>query len=67
MPSPEQARTIKTHFEIMSVPYNIVRADYSRGARASGSTTFGRQKTQRSATMKNHDSVVLQNVVHAKG
>ena len=33
MPSPEQKRKIRTQFEIMSVPYYIVRVDDSRGAR----------------------------------
>ena len=33
MPLPEQRRKVNAQFEIMSVPYNVVRMDYSRGAR----------------------------------
>ena len=50
MPSPEQRRKIKSQFKIMSVPYNVVRMDYSRGARHGQtqwqSMTIGRQKMQ---------------------
>ena len=32
MPSPEQRRFIKSQFEILSIPYYVVKTDYSGGA-----------------------------------
>ena len=33
MPSPEQRRSIKSQFEILSIAYFVVKTDYSGGAR----------------------------------
>ena len=62
MPSPEQKRKIRTQFDIMSVPYYIVRVDDSRGARHGESQWqcdhWQAKDAKRRARKKGKDSIV---------
>ena len=66
MPSPEQRRKIRSQSEIMSVPYFVVKTDHSRGK--TWADQWKAKDAKRSATRKNHDSIVLrwQNDEHCR-
>ena len=63
MPSPEQRRKIRSHSELMSMPYDVVKTDCSRGAKH-GETQWQydhwkAKDAQRHVTRKKHDSILL--------
>ena len=63
MPSPEQKRKIKSQYEILSIPYHVVKTDCSRGARHGQSQWqydhCTAKDTKRNSQKKNHDSILL--------
>ena len=63
MPSPEQRKRITIQFEVVSVPYYIVRVDYSRGAKHCESQWqhdhWKARAAKRGATRKKHDAIEL--------
>ena len=58
MPSLEQKRTIKSQFEILSIPYYVVKTDCSRGARYEYDH-WKAKDAKRPPEKKDHDSIVL--------
>ena len=57
MTSPEQKKRIKIQFEVMSVPYYLVRVDYSRGSKHGENTWQKKTLAKKGARKHNHDSM----------
>ena len=58
-PSPEQKQSINTQFEIMTVPYYLVRVNYSRGESQWQKDHWKAEDGKLEARKHNQDSIEL--------